>query len=101
MKSSKEPSFESQAPLATSTPVDHNSTTFDATIAVLIEFSTSITQTSSQLLITPTVTSTKDDIPAVSVVPLLIAWQVMRETSTVSSLSNKLLQRTKMLSVTD
>jgi archaellum biogenesis protein FlaJ (TadC family) len=62
------------------------------------EFSTSITQASSQYLITPIITSIKDDLLAILVVPLLIAWQVMHETSMVSSLPNELLQQTKTVS---
>jgi hypothetical protein len=94
MKSNIAPSSEPQTPLTTSTPVDHNPTTFDAVIAVVIiktEFSTLITKSLLQSPITLTVTSTKDDIPTVPVVSLLIAWQVMHKTSTVSSLLNKLL----------
>jgi hypothetical protein len=77
------------------TLVGHSSTTFDATIAVVImktEFSIFIVKLSLQPLVTPTITSAKDNISTVLIVPLLVAWQVMRETFTVSSLPNELLQ---------
>jgi hypothetical protein len=95
MKSNTTPSSEPQTPLTTSILVDHSPITFDAVIAVVVietEFSTLITKSSSQPPVTPTVTSAKDDISAILVVPLPVTWQVMCETSTVSSLPNKLLQ---------
>jgi hypothetical protein len=95
MKSNTAPSSEPQTPLATSIPVGHNPTTFDTAITAMVietEFSTFIMKSSSQPLVTPTITSTKDDISTILIVPLLIIWQVMCETSTVSSSLNELLQ---------
>jgi hypothetical protein len=94
MKSNTAPSSEPQTPLATSIPVGHSTTTFNAVIAIAImktEFSTLIMKSSSQSPVTPNVTSIKDDIPTVLVVPLFVAWQVIYEISTVSSLLNELL----------
>jgi hypothetical protein len=95
MKSNTTPSFEPQTPLTMFISVGHSPTTFDAVITTTVmktEFSTLIMKSSSQPSITPTITSTKDDISTIPVVPLLIAWQIMHETFTVSSLSNELLQ---------
>jgi hypothetical protein len=95
IKSNTTPSSKPQTPLTTSILVGHSPTTFDAAIAVVVmetEFSTLIMKSSLQSPVTPTITSAKDDIPTVLIVPLPVAWQVMRETSTVLSSPNELLQ---------
>jgi hypothetical protein len=77
IKSNTAHSSKPQTPLTMSTLVGYSPTTFDAIIATMIietKFSTPIMKSSSQSLVTLTVTSTKDNISTVLIVSLLVAW---------------------------